>query len=197
MSDDAGLVSITPDQLNILQRSQLLLQKLSQGATKRDFERLVKTIVPEVETTDDVVQSAAAPYIEQLQATQKKLDDFLAAQAEAAANSERAQAETSLRSAFERLRSKEGLTDEGEKTIREYMIERNIPDPEAAWALWEKRNPKPAVVGHAAWEPDSWNLRENAVAVDVEGLFRDPDLWGDKEAANVINEMRRASFGQI
>ena len=50
-------VYLTPEQFQTLQRGQLLLQKLSQTpSTKRSFERLVKEIVPEVQTTADIVQ---------------------------------------------------------------------------------------------------------------------------------------------
>ena len=183
-------VYLTPEQFQTLQRGQLLLQKLSQTpSTKRSFERLVKEIVPEVQTTADIVQEEAAPYIEQITAVGKKLDDFLAAQEAREAASADAAANASLSEAFVKLRA-EGLTEAGEAEVKKAMVERNIADPYAAFALWERNNPKPPE-GLAAWEPDSWNFAKNAVGRNVDELFKNPDLWADEEAGRVLADLRR------
>lgn len=183
-------VYLTPEQFQTLQRGQLLLQKLSQTpSTKRSFERLVKEIVPEVQTTADIVQEEAAPYIEQITAVGKKLDDFLAAQEAREAASADAAANASLSEAFVKLRA-EGLTEAGEAEVKKAMVERNIADPYAAFALWERNNPKPPE-GLAAWEPDSWNFAKNAVGRNVDELFKNPDLWADEEVGHVLADLRR------
>ena len=183
-------VYLTPEQFQTLQRGQLLLQKLSQTpSTKRSFERLVKEIVPEVQTTADIVQEEAAPYIEQITAVGKKLDDFLAAQEAREAASADAAANASLSEAFVKLRA-EGLTEAGEAEVKKAMVERNIADPYAAFALWERNNPKPPE-GLAAWEPDSWNFAKNAVGRNVDELFKNPDLWSDEEVGRVLADLRR------
>ena len=183
-------VYLTPEQFQTLQRGQLLLQKLSQTpSTKRSFERLVKEIVPEVQTTADIVQEEAAPYIEQITAVGTKLDDFLAAQEAREAASADAAANASLSEAFVKLRA-EGLTEAGEAEVKKAMVERNIADPYAAFALWERNNPKPPE-GLAAWEPDSWNFAKNAVGRNVDELFKNPDLWADEEAGRVLADLRR------
>lgn len=183
-------VYLTPEQFQTLQRGQLLLQKLSQTpSTKRSFERLVKEIVPEVQTTADIVQEEAAPYIEQITAVGKKLDDFLAAQEAREAASADAAANASLSEAFVKLRA-EGLTEAGEAEVKKAMVERNIADPYAAFALWERNNPKPPE-GLAAWEPDSWNFAKNAVGRNVDELFKNPDLWADEEVGRVLADLRR------
>lgn len=183
-------VEITQDQLDQLNRSAALLQKLSATpATKRSFEKLVKVIVPEVETTDDIVAEAAQPYIDQLTATRAKLDDFMAAETKRREDEATNRADGELAQTFSKMRA-DGLTDKGEEAVRQLMVDRNIADPFAALALFEKNTPKPPQ-GVSAWEPDSWNLNERAVDRDIEGLFRNPDAWADTEVANVLADLRR------
>jgi hypothetical protein len=183
-------VEITQEQLDALNRSAALLQQMSTNPeTKRDFERVVKKIVPSVETTDDIVQAAAKPYIDQLESVTTEFRDYVAAQKEreeaAAAN----RADGELATTFGEMRAN-GLTDKGEDAVRQLMVDRNIADPHAALALFEKQNPAPPQ-GVSSWEPDSWNISANAVDRDIEGLFKNPDTWGDIEAGNVLAELRR------
>jgi hypothetical protein len=182
-------VVLTPEQFQALQRGQLLLQKLAQGTTKRKFENLVKEIVPEVETTDDQIAEFAQPYVDKLEETNKRLEDFLSAQAKEKEDHAASEAAAKLSQAFADMRN-EGLTEEGEGKIRELMIDRNIADPWAALALWERNNPKPPE-GVASYEPDMWDLEGNAVGRDNKGLFDNPDRWMGQEIANVLAEMRR------
>ena len=135
------------------------------------------------------MQEEAAPYIEQITAVGKKLDDFLAAQEAREAASADAAANASLSEAFVKLRA-EGLTEAGEAEVKKAMVERNIADPYAAFALWERNNPKPPE-GLAAWEPDSWNFAKNAVGRNVDELFKNPDLWADEEVGHVLADLRR------
>ena len=99
-------------------------------------------------------------------------------------------AERGMESAFQKIRDRESIQEKGEQEIRQLMLDRNIADPEAAFALWERNNPKPSQET-ASWEPDSWAYDQKAVAVDVEGLFKAPDRWADQEVSNVLREMRR------
>jgi hypothetical protein len=181
--------TLTRDQLTTLQRGQLLLQKLSQGTTRRKFENLVKEVVPEVETTDDQIAEFASPYVDELKAASDRFNKFVDDQEKDKNAGIEAAAAAKLSSDFASMRN-EGLTEEGEARIRELMIERNIADPWAAFALWEKNNPKPPE-GVASWEPDSWNLDANAVGRDNDGLFANPDKWMEQEVHNVLAEMRR------
>jgi hypothetical protein len=187
--EQAEQVVLTKEQFQTLQRGQLLLQKLANGTTKRRFENIVKEIVPEVETTDDQIAEYAEPYVSKLEETNKRLEDFLAAQAKEREDGVSAQAAADLSAAFASMRQ-EGLTEEGEAKVRELMVQRNIPDPWAAMALWERNNPKPPE-GVASYEPDMWDLEANAVGRDNEGLFSNPDRWMGQEIANTLAEMRR------
>lgn len=183
------LVHLTPEQFQTLNRGQLLLQKLANGPTKRKFENIVKEIVPEVETTDDQIAEYAQPYMDKLEETNKRLEDFLTAQAKEREDRTQGEAAARLSSDFAAMRN-EGLTEAGEAKVRELMIDRNIADPWAALALWERNNPKPPE-GVASYEPDMWDLEANAVGRDNEGLFNNPDRWMGQEIANVLQEMRR------
>jgi hypothetical protein len=182
-------VTLSQEQFQTLQKGALLLQKLSQGPTKRGFERLIKEIIPEVETTDDIVNEAAAPYVQELKETKDQLAAFLASQQERDTKDAEARANADLSARFAALRS-EGLTEAGEAEVRKLMIERNIADPAAAFALFERNQPKsPDAI--ASWEPDSWNYDTNAVERDVGELFKNPDRWADQEVGNVLADLRR------
>jgi hypothetical protein len=74
--------------------------------------------------------------------------------------------------------------------IKALMVDRNIADPEAAAALFERMNPAP-VESRSTWEPDTWNIKDDAVENDVKGLFADPDRWADREVGKVLADVRR------
>jgi hypothetical protein len=175
-----------------MQRGMALLQTLaSDPKSKRDFERVVKKIRPDVQTTDDVAEEIAAPYVAQIGELSGQMKAFLTAQEERDAKATENQQIAAMNEAFGRLRS-QGLQEEGEEAVKKLMVDRNIADPEAAFALFERQNPKPAP-GAASWEPDSWNFRERAVDTDIDGLYSDPDLWGDKMVGKVLSEMRQVA----
>lgn len=189
VNQPSNQVVLSPEQFQTFQRGQLLLQKLANGTTKRKFENLVKEIVPEVETTDDQIAEYAQPYVDKLEESRERLDAFIAAQTKEKEDGIAANAAAKLSSDFAAMRA-EGLTEAGEAKVRELMIERNIADPWAAMALWERNNPKPPE-GVASYEPDMWDLEANAVGRDNDGLFSNPDRWMGQEIANTLAEMRR------
>lgn len=182
-------ITIRQEDFDGLQRAAALLQKMSNGPSKRTFEKLVKEIVPEVSTTQDIVDEAAAPYIEELRATKARMDEYIAAQEERETRAAANHADAELASTFGTMKAN-GLTDKGEEAVRQLMVDRNIADPHAALALFEKQNP-PTSQATSSWEPDSWNLAERAVDRDIEGLFRSPDSWADAEVSNVLADLRR------
>src|SRR5258708_2828947 len=49
----------------------------------------------------------------------------------------------SMESGITRLKAEEGLTDEGEKALRELMTKKGIPDVDDAWAIFQRHNPPP------------------------------------------------------
>lgn len=183
------MAEISDDQLAVFQRGMALLQEAStKPETRRDFERLVKKLRPDVETTDDIAANAAAPYVERIEAATSRIDDFIAAQAKQQADALEAQSDRLRDEAFGRLRQ-DGYTDDGLGAIKQLMVDRNIADPEAAAALFDRMNPKP-IEGTSSWEPPAWDLRGNAVERDVDGLFQNADAWADKEVYNVLKDIR-------
>jgi len=184
------MAEIDDAQLATLQRGMELLTQLSQNpATRREFERSVKKLRPEIETADDLAESYAAPVREEIKTVTSKIDAFLDAQAKREADAATAAADRTAEEAFGRLQ-KAGYTTEGLETIKGLMVQRNIADPEAAAALFDKLNPPQQLDGGGAWEPASYDIKSNAVDRDVEGLFADPEKWGDREVYNVLREMR-------
>lgn len=176
--------------LETMQKGFSLLQRLSTDPkTKRAFEAQLKTLHPEIETTEDVAAAYAAPHLEKFEALATNIGERLAKMDERDAKTREAEEVRETEDAFARLRAG-GYTDDGLGAIRTLMVDRRIADPEAAAALFDKQNPK-MDTRPAAWEPDSWNYQERAVENDMEGLLKNPDRWADKQVALVLNEMRR------
>jgi len=73
--------------------------------------------------------------------------------------------------------------------VKRLMVDRSIPDPEAAAALFERLNPTP-VQTRSSWEPDRWNLESDAVDHDVAGLFANPDKWEDAMIGKILIDER-------
>jgi len=186
------MAEISDTDLATYQRAMGLLKKLeSDPKAKGHFETALKAVIPEIRTEADTVSEHVAPLLEPVNAQLTRIQESLDAQAaERTANAER-QAEQNLTDQFASLRAK-GLTDAGEQAVKELMVARNIADPEAAFALFERNNPKPADEA-PAWQPDGWDISSTAKAAgmrDMEGLFKNEDKWGDDEAAIALNEIR-------
>ena len=122
--------------------------------------------------------------MEKIEAVSSKIDAFLSAQEKREKDAADAAADRARDEAFNRLQSA-GYTEDGLGAIKKLMMERNIADPEAASALFDRMNPKP-VEGSSSWEPPNWDIRTNAVDHDLDGLFKDPDRWADARIYDVL-----------
>jgi hypothetical protein len=183
-------VVIDEAQLNAMQAASKLLEQInSDPKTRPLLTKAIKAHYPNTRTDEDVAEEVARPYIEKVEATASKLEEMFSKMAEREARDSESRALSQLDSSFSRLKSTYGYNDEGIDKIKALMVDRSIPDPEAAAALFERQNPKPTET-RSSWEPDSWNLREDAVAVDVQGLFADPDRWADKEVGKILFDIR-------
>ena len=183
------MAEISDEQLAVFQRGMSLLQEMSSKPnTRRDFERLVKQLRPDVETTDDVAARVAEPYVAELKETREKLDAFLTGQQERERLAAEREADQARDAAFSRLQTS-GYTEDGRGAIKQLMVDRNIADPEAAAALFDRMNPKP-VEGTSSWEPANWDIRGRAVEHDVDGLFKDADRWADGRIHEILREER-------
>lgn len=184
-------VTLTEEQYATMKRAVDFLQEAAtKPETRRQFEKMAKVIRPEIETTEEIAAAAAAPYVEELKGVKGQLEDFLKAQTERETAAREEAANRQLDDAFGRLKA-DGYTEEGLEKIKGLMVTRSIADPEAAAALFDRMNPKPSDIP-GAWEPDHWDIRANAVENDVEGLFKDPDKWADRQVYSILNEMRGA-----
>jgi hypothetical protein len=85
----------------------------------------------------------------------------------------------------------DGYTEEGIEKIKALMVERTIPDVDAATALFEKMNP-PKPEAPSGYKATGWNFAQvNKDDVNGKLLFEDPDAWADQEAKKVWEEYAR------
>ena len=162
--------------------------------SRQHLERGLKVLNPQMTTSEEAVHAIQAPLlaqIEEMRAEQKRRDDEAAA---AATKSAEDAALARMNDGFARLRSQYGVTDTGEAEVRKIMQERNIYDPEAAFALFEKQNPAPRPE-HSSWVPDQWNYEQDLMP-DSKKWFADPDGAADQAVGQVLLEMRRNGSGE-
>lgn len=186
-------VEVDQSELEGLRRARMLLEQLNGSSKARPlFERAIKAEFPDVVTQEEQAEQLAQPFIQRVTDVEKKLEERLAAidAKEAAAREKAADAE--LHGAFDRLRQA-GYTNEGLGKIAALMADRNIPDPEAAAALYDRQNPKPVEAPPSSWEPQSWNYSGEDPAINVKELFGNPDAWADKEVGKILADVRRGS----
>lgn len=167
---------ITDAEYRQLVAARTLLGTMAQRPdTKRHTERIIKHLIPQFTTSDE----HQAPIIQEVARTSKRMDKFLQ-------DAENSKIDEGLKQSFQRL-SDAGYTSDGIGEIKKLMIDRRIPDPEAAAALFDKRKaPNPQVP--SAFAPARWNFGETGGDKDMELLFKDEDAWADKEAIRAWND---------
>lgn len=176
------------------QLTKLVSTLQSNPESRQHLERGLKVLNPQMTTSEEAVHAIQAPLLAQLEemrADQKRRDDEAAAARQADAE---AAALARLNDGFSRLRNQYGLQPEGEEAVRKLMQERNIFDPEAAFALFERQNPAPRPE-HASWTPDTWNYEQDLMP-DAKRWFADPDGAADQAVGQVLLEMRRNGSGE-
>lgn len=183
-------VELTDEEANAARRAlQLVAQLNGNPEARRYLENGLKVLNPEVTTSDDVIANIRKPLEEEIAALKKQREDDIAAKAASDKEAAEALALKRMEESFNRLRTNEGLQPEGETKVREIMQSRGIYDPEAAFALFEKQNPRP-VSEQASWTPQSWSV-EDHVGPSAEDWFKNPDKAQDEAIAAVLTEMRR------
>lgn len=185
-------VTLAEEDANTLARGMKLLQTLNNNPASRPLlERAIKAVDPSVKTTEEQVGELLAP---QLSVVNKLAEELKADREERAAERAQqaeAQAEQSMNDAFAHLRGKEGLTEDGERAVKELMVDRKIADPMAAFALFQKQNPT-TDVSAPSYVPQSWDFERQAVDQDVKGLWENSDAWSDRQVGHILTEMRKA-----
>jgi hypothetical protein len=153
----------------------LLDQLMTSPKTKRDIQKLVKAVHPNVVTDDDLAEPTIAPLrqeLEDLKAFKKKYED--------------SQIENQFSSSFKRLQD-DGWTEDGIEKLKKLMVDRQIPDVDAAAALFEKQNP-PARPLPVAVQSRDWNIGDKDDD-KFKRLLDDPDRFARDEAAAVLTEV--------
>lgn len=172
------------------QRAVQLIDGIGRHPEARaDLQRAVKKLKPDYVTEEDQRAAILAPINNEVEALKKQIADRDAAEAKAKQDAADADALTRMESSFQRLRDTTGLQPAGEERVREIMKERNIFDPEAAFALFERQNPKPQT-DHSAWSPPSWNF-ETEVMPDAKDWFVNTDQAEESAIGQVLLEMRK------
>jgi len=177
------------DYNSLIAAKKLLEQLNGDPKSRKHLTAGIKQHYPNVRTDEDVAEEVARPHVEKVEVGLSRMEEMLAKLAERDAKAEEQRTLSSLDASFSRLKRSYGYNDEGIDKIKALMVDRSIPDPDAAAALFERLNPAP-VQTRSSWEPDSWNLRDDAVETDVQGLFADPDRWADKEVGKILLDIR-------
>lgn len=171
-----GQVVVDQGELETLRVAHRLLDNLvTDPRTKKTIERQIKTLIPQVRTSED----EAEPFVADLRNQINRLEGKLRKREEDEQDAE-------INGAFDRL-ADNGVTEDGIDQIKKLMIKRKIADPEAAWALWERQNSSP--IEATGLRPNKWDVKNLTGASDTESLFSDPDGWAEREAIKVFKEV--------
>ena len=143
---------------------------------------------------------ADAKLKEPVSALEKKIDEFIASQAENATKADKAAKEAALKEKWESGRAAlkaDRWNDEGIKALEDFMEKHGIVDHQIGLAAFEKINPPPAPampVNTGSWD---WGQGENpdktvASLVETIGGRGNPDPIVDKMAFNALSEFRQS-----
>jgi len=177
-------VEMTAEEARLLRGSKTLMdQLLKNPKTRRDAEKLVKTLYPDTTTTDDI----AEPYVKEIQTVKAELEEFKRSR-------DNEKIDGKLNKQLDQLRA-DGYTEEGLEKIKELMVKESLPNALAAAAFWEKLNPK-TVTASSAFQPTDWGFGRKTEDADLKLLFEDEDAWADKEARKAWDDEVRKK-GQI
>lgn len=185
-------VEVEEGDLGVMQRATKLLGVLNGNpAARRHLESALKAVDPNIKTTDEQVDEVLAPKMAEVNGLAEKLKTALGELEERKAKDAEDAERGSFESAFARLRAKEGLTLEGESEVVALMTDLKIADPEAAFLLWQRRNPPTTIETTPSYLPDKWNFQDEAVDNDVSLLWSNPQKWTDQMIPKVLADERR------
>lgn len=173
-----------------LQAAAKLLEQLNgDPKSRKHLTSAIKVQFPNTRTEEDIAEEFAAPIREEVKTSLSKVEEMLTKLTERETREAEQRSMQALQSSLDNVKQRYGFNDEGMDKIKALMVDRSIPDPEAAAALFEKLNPAP-VVTRSSWEPDNYDIRNDAVENDVAGLFADPDRWADREVGKILLDIR-------
>jgi hypothetical protein len=107
---------------------------------------------------------------------------------------------TSIDAGIAKLRAEEGLTDEGEKALRELMVKKGETDVFDAWAVFQRHNPPPPPAAPSSGRmfdviSTARDGSDDLLKKMIEGRGED-NAAVDKAAWDAINEVRAANGTQ-
>ena len=179
------------DLLSLQHISSVVDAVMKQPATRAQFLRLAKTAKPELSIPE---VDAAAPVIGAVNGLNKKMDDFIAAQAEKERKAEEQSHINALQSrwasAEENLR-RAGWRQQGIDQVRQFAEANGIADLTIAADAFERRNPQPGPADSRV----GWNLftgpeAEDTYVQDQMNAQGESDSRLDKEIRDTLAEIR-------
>jgi len=178
-------VELTDEQANVLNGAHRLMdQLLTNPKTKHVVEKAIKTIHPTVVTEADKAQ----PLINGIVNVNKKLDqtiNYLKSK----------EIDSNLSSAFSKLKEDYAYTDEGIDEIKQLMVKERIPSPEAAAALYSRRNPPTSAQTPSLFSPTDWGFGHiEPNDEDAKLLWKNEDAWADKQSRKILAEIAKGTF---
>lgn len=185
-------VEIPKGELDTLRRAYGLLDKLWNDPKQAlAFKKIAKEVEPTLKVPDlDLVSQVTAAnderysaLTEQNKALTERLDKW---QAESREKDELSK----LGSTFDKVRADYKLTDEGVEKVVGLMRDRQISDPEAAAALWERSQPKAAKpISAPNYLPASMDIMGNLdTEAHVKEWLADPLKKFDNVVAEILSE---------
>ena len=163
---------------------KLLDQLLANPQTKHIVEAQIKKLHPSVTTEVD----RAAPIINAVRQVNNKVDqtvNWLKAR----------EIDNALNAQFSNLKNKHHYTDEGIDEIKKLMIAEKIHSPEAAAALFDRRNP-PQQQESSLFAPTDWGFGRVPADDDAKLLWKNEDAWAERQAMKVLGEIRKGTFNE-
>lgn len=180
-------IEVDEDQLSLLQQAHKLLNEMARNPGSKAYtEKALKAVVPGYVPEDERAELLAKPYIEKVESVAKSLQDRLDAITERETKAKEADELATLTRQFDDLR-RGGYTDEGIEKVKKIMVDRGIPDVEAAAALHAKHQP-PTPMEPASYEPEFYQL--NAKGDDLAAWFKNADRQEDIAIADTLRELR-------
>lgn len=189
-----AVVEVDEEQLVPYQRLMALYNKMSADPkAKKNLQRAIKEVAPDYQTEEDAAEALAAPYVEQLRETQKKLDELQKSLAEKDAKSKESTDDADLTQRLRRVQSQYNFTEEGMKRLTDTMITRKIANPEDAAKLIEFEKPK--TPQGSSYESSRWMVDATETAngrPSFADWVNNTEATVQKEIAGAMNDVYAA-----
>lgn len=169
---------------------KLVGETQSNPEARKHLDKAIKTVRPNIETEEDIAERYAGPMRAQMEALEKRHDDYVKAQEERAAKWREQSEKQSLDDAFGTIKTQGKYTDESMEAIKKLMVDRGNPDPWAAAALFDKLNPPMVDAPTSSYEPQRWMHIDNPDDSDLKAIFQDSEGWSDRQIKTTLREMR-------